>query len=233
MNSSRRRILLVIAGLFTFGSLTVLAYATGPIPEEEAEETHQAFVDAAPAADIEAFGIIAPSESAKRELPEAVPEALEGSLNSVLAPDDRMDIQYGMATLETGTEVMVAGNSHALCMTDAVDGSGVATCAPLADAASGKMITASICMPDLVEEKIRVLGLAPDGVQSVAIDYGVDGLVDMRVPVTENMYEADVPAVRASFSDANGEVATFATTQPLNKWGLPQGENCMRSAPSS
>lgn len=232
MKSTRSRLAIAVGSLLALLALSVVAYGDEIVWEGETEATHQAFLQVDPETSIDEFGVLA-SAGARSPQPHEVPEGLRGSINSVLSPEDRDGIRYGTATLTSGDIAMVAGNTHAICVTDSLDGSGFSTCVPSSDAVTGQLLAASICLPGLQEDRIRVLGLAPDGIHDVAIDIGVDNSVDLSVPVTDNLYQVDLPARRSRFSDADEVVTSFSTTQPLNKWGLPDGESCVTSEPSS
>lgn len=70
---------------------------------------------------------------------------------------------------------------------------GATDCIPIALATAGKLVSIDYCGPQVPDGKIRIAGLVPDGIDSIAIDLK-DGK-RTTADVSENGYQVDVTAI--------------------------------------
>lgn len=102
--------------------------------------------------------------------------------------------------LPNGDEAGVATAGTEVCVADLAKGSG--TCGALSQATSGGSFVAT---PEGCGN-YYVVGLAPDGVNTLSVDIGADGAVDRKIPVKANTYSVSLPSVETALSSSDGLV---------------------------
>jgi hypothetical protein len=120
--------------------------------------------------------------------------------------------KVGVAESPTGDDVTVAAVGEDIC---AFFAEGLGVCDTGQRAVAGQSFSAEPVGCD----GYRVLGLAPDGVTSIAIDSGADGTVDSTLPVASNVYVGTLDPVQtvATGLDETGETR-FSVGIPLDSY---------------
>lgn len=96
-------------------------------------------------------------------------------------PDPGPVSEIGVVKGSSEGEITVAAVGGAIC---AFLAEGIGGCDDVQRVTAGQAFGAE----PVRCEGYRVLGVVPDGVTSVAVDYGDDGTVDVTLPVTDNVY---------------------------------------------
>lgn len=109
----------------------------------------------------------------------------------------------------TSSEVDVAEVNGMLCLFAAgseYEGAALGSCLSVPQAEAGE---GYVAIPDVSPGLVRIIGLAPDGVTTIAVDSGEDGTVDKNVAVASNTYQVDVedvPTILTGLTES-GDVA--------------------------
>lgn len=123
-------------------------------------------------------------------------------------PDSEVS-EIGTAEIPSGDPVTVFAIDDKICFAAA---SGAGGCNLAEMVTNGEMFSAT---PAGCSQ--RILGFMPDGVDTLLVDSSADGTIDQTIPVTSNVYEAVLPAVRSVLH------APLYSDHPEIKVGLPLG----------
>ena len=211
-------IVTVIAATGASGSSSAPPASTATVPVAESSPIYIG----EPGSGVDHFGSLQPATSAAVEaLPETVAHALAGlrehaSVNPAQANFATNPVRGTVSALDTtsfgvGSQVGVAEANGELCVFASgpdYQGAAVGDCSSLGQAEAGG---AYVTVPGMTEGATRIIGLAPDGVTSIAIDSNEDGSVDQKVPVVDNLYQADVEPVVTTISGLNESGQTIFT----------------------
>jgi hypothetical protein len=108
-----------------------------------------------------------------------------------------------------GSEGYVVPGDRAICLQGPVSG----VCNTIEDALAGRAVAVDLCADDVPAGEVRLLGLAPDGVESVKIN--LDGGSFVSAPVNDNSYAAVTGGRPTSIEWSNG------TTDAVNPLPIP------------
>lgn len=130
--------------------------------------------------------------------------------------------QVGTVQLDSTSEVTVAVLESSMCVLGGRDGLASGTCLPVKKAIEGEGVSAGFCEPGLSEGDARLLGVVPDGIESVSVTpSGEQGKAE-TADVTSNVYEIDVPAVDSVVSGGDGS-DSFEVRVPLATYAKGSG----------
>jgi len=104
-------------------------------------------------------------------------------------------------TTSSGEQYFVVPANGSACL---YDQNGGGACLPNADAESGRLVGVDLCAPHLAAGSVRVYGLVPDGVESVALS--VAGGRAYSTAVSNNVYAA-------TFEARSGSLPTVVSWQ--------------------
>lgn len=163
------------------------------------------------------FAVLDPADTVSGdEIPPAISTVLD-ELPGAGGDGDGVVTALGIVPGGTASsEIVVAEVSGQICLFAAgkdYQGAAVGSCFSITTAEAGR---AYVAVQGVSPGQVRVLGLAPDGIQDVAFDSGSDGSAEKAVPVQANVYQADVAKEPTTVSGqgASGE-ALYRTEMPL------------------
>lgn len=154
------------------------------------------------------FDILKPaSASAVAALPDTVVAVLSNPPVQPEGTSTPQEVARGTVTAlgavpkgSGSSEVDVAEVNGMFCLFavgEEYKGAAVGDCPSIAAAEAGE---AYVVVPAISPGLVRVVGLVPNDVVSIAIDSGDDGTIDQKVAVTSNVYQADVEDVPTAVS---------------------------------
>lgn len=158
----------------------------------------------------ERFGVL---EEATPEQVEGLSAAAQATLAGPSSPTSPIEAM-GTTTTSGSHPALVAVVGDVICALDESAEGGGASCGTQEEAKSGQLVVAGLCLPGLEEGDARVFGLMPDGVASVTVHS--DGAENLVAYVTDNVYEAVVPAVSTTIT-ASAESGQLDVEMPLDE----------------
>lgn len=163
------------------------------------------------------FSVLKPDASVPEDkIPAAVASVLE-ELPGSGGQGDGVVTALGIVPGGSGSsQIVVAEVSGSLCVLAAgkdYQGAAVGSCFTITKAEAGQ---AYVAVQGITQDEVRVIGIAPDGVEEVSFDVGANGSVDVKAPVQSNVYEADVAKAPTAVTGrgASGDVR-FRADLPL------------------
>jgi hypothetical protein len=135
----------------------------------------------------------------------------------IAAPPANPDQIEGIGTSKGATITQVAGR---VCIYGAAGGG---SCGNTEEAVAGELVSVGICGPGIAAGHAQVVGLMPDGVNSVSVDQGSNGTTDSSLQVSENVYEAELPTVDTTLSAVGKNGAKFQSVLPLAELAKANG----------
>lgn len=122
------------------------------------------------------------------------------------------------------SDIGFAEVNGALCLFAAgaeYQGAAIGSCPSLEQAEEGRGF---VVIPDLSPDSVRVVGIAPDGVNRIGVDRGGDGAIDQTVPVASNLYQVDLPPTPSEIVGiAKSGQHSFQVPVPLDRLAAPGG----------
>lgn len=159
------------------------------------------------------FGVLEPADAAAMDaVSDEAKMRLAFLTNSPDLPGAGEVSEVGVVDRPNDGEVTVASIGENIC---AFLADSVGVCDTGQRAVAGQSYSAEPIGCD----GYRVLGLAPDGVTSIAIDSGADGTIDRTLPVTSNVYAGTLESVQtlATGLDQAGDTR-FTVGIPLDSY---------------
>jgi len=166
------------------------------------------------------FNVLRPATAAgARQLPVTVQTVLANPPASAAATKGTVTAFGSRAVGVGASQIGVAEVDGVLCVFAAgsdYQGAAVGNCLTLAEAETGE---GYVAVPDLSPNSVRIVGVVPNGVASLAVDSGEDGTVDRTVSVGSNLYQVDLAEVPTTIAGLtkSGEQA-FKIQLPLDQF---------------
>ena len=163
------------------------------------------------------FDVLEPADTVSGdEIPPAISSVLD-ELPGVGGDGDGVVTALGVVPGGTASsQVVVAEVSGQVCLFAAgkdYQGAAVGSCFSITTAEAGR---AYVAVQGVSPGQARVLGLAPNGVQSVSFDSGSDGTAEKATPVQANVYQADLAKEQTTaIGRGASEEARYQTEMPL------------------
>lgn len=214
-----RKLIVSLLGLAAIALLVVgLSATSGGVSSDSGKagkpETSLAAANDAAASQ---FSVLKPAASvSESEIPAAVSSVLE----ELPAGDGQgPGVVTALGLVPGGSassQVVVAEVSGSLCLFAAgqdYQGAAVGSCFSITTAEAG---AAYVAVQGVSPGEVRVIGIAPDGVEHVSFDSGANETTDVRAPVQSNVYQADVAKAPTTVvgRGESGDVR-FQTEMPL------------------